>query len=289
MKITVGVKNIREAIFFLQNGADEIYFGFNKLKNNRTTRENFTCKRDVLKLLEISKEKNRKVLLAINEIIHEKDFKETLSIIEEFKKHGLGGIIVRDPAFLCYLKKKKFRFYCVLSTLANSFNFNALKFYVDLGISRVVLPMQLTFENAEKIINNSLNIETEIFCQPLYWGVNVDSKCFLPCPQTGRKEDSFLRDYPCLFKFKTSENYDFVMPMPNLSYLLGSFYDYYHGGVNYVKVARWSNFLRQADVFFKVKYLLELLRKKITREAFVAININTRPLNYGQTFTYKSI
>jgi len=291
MRITAGAKNPKEAVYYMENGADEIYFGLGRIRNNRLEKENFGSLKEITELLKEAGKRRKKAFMAVNEIVDEKDFPAILSLFSRLKERGLAGAIVRDPALLDYFKKKKFRFYFTLSTLANSFNLESLKFFAGLGVSRLVLPMQMTPENAGGILRNRWGVETEVFCQPLYWGVNLDSKCTLPCPQTGLARALKFNDYPCLFDFKKKDGGIFNMPMPGPEYLLSGFYDYYHGGADYVKVARWSNSARQADLFFKVRYLLKLLKKGIGRNAFVSagLRLNSKPLEYGQTFTFKPL
>jgi len=166
----------------------------------------------------------------------------------------------------------------------------ALEFFAGLGVSRVVLPMQMMPENAGRLVRNGLAIETEVFCQPFYYGVNVDFLCSLPCPQTGREKSARAEDFPCLLKFKHSQG-GFYMPMPGPDYMLAAFYDYYKAGVQYVKVARWPNSRRQMDLFWKVRRLLKLLDKGVSREAFIhhGRGVDSRPMQYGKSFTYKPI
>lgn len=78
------------------------------------------------------------------------------------------------------------------------------------------------------------------------------------------------------------------MPMPGPEELAAAFYDYYHGGANYVKVARWSNSLRQEDLFIKVKYMLKLLDKGIGRKMFLSavLNINAKPYRIWTNFYF---
>ncbi|MBP7796158.1 MAG: U32 family peptidase [Elusimicrobiales bacterium] len=290
MKITVGIKNTKEAEFFLKNGADELYFGFKALPNNRLDKENFSSKKDVLKLLNTVSGYKKHIFIAMNDFYSEKYFSDVLKLLIELKKYGLYGAIIKDPALLSYLNDKKFDFYFILSTLSNTFNYHSVKFYKSIGkINRVVLPMQMTAENAYNFLNNNDNIETEVFCQPFYWGVNIDSSCSLPCPQTGKRKTLKFSDYPCLFKYESNKG-DFYMPMPGPHYLLSTFYDYYTLGANYVKIARWPNTLRQIDLFLKVKYLLKLLNKGIKKKEFISLglDIDSKPIYYGQSFTFKS-
>jgi len=290
MKITVGVKSIRETEYFLDAGADEVYCGLLGLHNNRLPHENLTGPADVEKVIELARARGKKVFLAANEIVSEKEYAKTLRLLSGLREKGLSGLIVRDPALLAWLKKKKFRFYFTLSTLANCFNSKALAFFADLGVSRLVLPMQMMPENAAGLVKNRFGIDTEIFCQALYYGINVDSRCELPCPQTSEAEAGKFRDFTCLLPFKSPKG-TFFMPMPGPGYMLNAFYDYYKAGVGHLKVARWPNTLREADLFFKARYLVKLLEKGIKRELFIheGLRLDAKPLEYGKSFTYKPL
>lgn len=288
MKMTVGVKSFAEAEYFFSQGADEVYCGLVKIRNNRLPHENFSTPAAVEKVIALARKNGKKVFLAANEMVQEKDYAATLRLLSLLKDKGLSGAIVRDPALLAYFKKNKFRFYFTLSTLANCFNSGTLEFFADLGISRLVLPMQMMPENAEGLMKNKFGIATEIFCQALYYGINVDSLCSLPCPQTSEENSGKFRDFTCLLPFKNGRE-EFFMPMPGPDQMLNAFYGHYKAGAGHLKVARWPNTLRQADLFHKARYLLKLLEKGISRELFVheGRKLDTKPLEYGKSFTFK--
>ncbi|MEI7481998.1 MAG: U32 family peptidase [Elusimicrobiota bacterium] len=288
MKITVGVKSVKEAGYFLTSGADEVYCGLIGLHNNRLPRENLSGPGAVEEIIKLARARGKKVFVAANEIVHEKEYALTLRLLTDLKAKGLSGVIVRDPALLAYFKKNKFRFYFTLSTLANCFNSKALGFFADLGVSRLVLPMQMMPENSAGLVKNRFGIETEVFCQALYYGINVDSLCSLPCPQTGQHVKGGFRDFTCLLPFKNGAK-EFFMPMPGPDYMLNAFYDHYKSGIGHLKVARWPNTLRQIDLFHKARYLLKLLEKGISRKLFVheGRKLDAKPLEYGKSFTFK--
>jgi hypothetical protein len=290
MKITVGVKSRREAEYFLSNGADEIYCGLVSLRNNRLPRENFSGPEDLKPVLELARGTGRKVFVAVNELLRETDYPQTLRQLAALKEMGVNGAIVRDPALLAYFKKKKFKFYFTLSTLANCFNSKTLGFFAGLGLSRVVLPMQMMPENAEKLIKNRYGLDTEVFCQALYYGVNLDSLCTLPCPQTSENFSKRFTDFTCLLPYACGKD-TFRMPMPPPEYMFGAFYDYYHMGAGHAKVARWPNVLREIDLFLKIRKLVKLLDKNVSRKMFIheGLRLDAKPLQYGKSFTLKSL
>jgi hypothetical protein len=290
MKITAGVKSRREAEYFLLNGADEIYCGLAGLRNNRLPKENFSGPEDLSPVLDLARRAGKKVFIAVNELVREQEHPETLRLLASLKDMGAAGAILRDPALLAYFKRKKFKFYFTLSTLANCFNSETLGFFARLGLSRVVLPMQMMPENAEKLIKNRFGLDTEVFCQALYYGVNLDSLCTLPCPQTSDNFSGRFSDFTCLLPYSCGKS-TFRMPMPPPEYMLGAFYDYYRLGTGYAKVARWPNVLREIDLFQKVRMLVKLLDKGISRKLFVhkGLRLDSKPMKYGKSFTLKSL
>lgn len=290
MKLTVGVKSAAEARYFLDHGAHELYCGLAGLLNNRLPRENLAAPEGAGEIIDLARAGGARVFLAVNEIVPEKLYRPALRILAGLKERGLFGVILRDPAFLTWLKARKFRTYVTLSTLALCFNRGALEFFARLGIDRLVLPMQMTPENADYALKNRLGIETEVFCQRLYYGVNVDSMCFLPCPQTAEGQCRRLPDFTCLLPFRSAAGV-YRMPMPEPGYMLDAFYDFYKGGAGYVKIARWPNTDRQIDLFHKVRYLVKLLEKGASRKIFAheGLKLDTKPLQYGKSFTYRPV
>ncbi len=290
MKLTVGIKSAHEARYFLDHGAHELYCGLAGLLNNRLPRENLAAPVDAGEIIDLAVARRARVFLAINEIVPERLYRPALKILSGLKERGLFGIILRDPAFLSWLRARRFRTYVTLSTLALCFNGRALEFFARLGIDRLVLPMQMTPENAAYAMKNRLGIETEVFCQRLYYGVNVDSMCFLPCPQTAEDGARKFPDFTCLLPFRSAAG-EFRMPMPGPEYMMNAFYDFYKGGAGYVKIARWPNTDRQIDLFHKVRYLVKLLEKGASRKIFVheGLRLDSKPLQYGKSFDYRPV
>ncbi len=288
MRFTVGVKSAAEAEWFLDRGADELYCGLAGLMNNRLPKENLPGIEAAAGIVRMAAGRGARVFLAVNEILPAAMYGPALDTLAELRRKGLFGVILRDPAFLSRLRSRRSGLYVTLSTLALCFNRGALDFFAGLGVDRLVLPMQMTPENAGSLLKNRRGIETEVFCQSLYYGINVDSMCFLPCPQSADCDSRSFHDFTCLLPFSTPSG-EYRMPMPGPEYLLNAFYDFYHGGADYVKVARWPNTLRQADLFMKVRYLVKLLDKGATRKMFVheGLKIDSKPLEYGKSFAYR--
>jgi hypothetical protein len=289
MKITVGVRSVNEAEFFLSNGADEVYFGVRQLKNNRLPFESFSKFSEVERLLQLTKSRGKRAFLTVNDSLNPEEYGSFDRYLGKLADKGLYGVILKDPALISHVGKSGAGYYVVLSTVASCFNSAALEFFSGLGISRIVLSGQTLPENAQGLINNRFGIETEVFCHPLYYDLNVNQSCSLPCPQNGNVKSASYPDFTCLLPFRSPQG-RYLMPMPPPSYMLNAFYDYYKAGVGFLKVARWPNSARQADLFLKARYLLRLLEKGVSRKLFVHAGqrIDTKPLEYGNSFNCRS-
>lgn len=289
---TVGVRSLMEAEFFFSKGADEVYCGIPIIPNHGIKKENFTSKEEIIKTIKLARKLNKRVLIVANDIFPHSKFGEAINYLKELLDQGAHGVIIRDIAVLDYFKKKQIKTYFSLSTLSLCFNSSALKFFVDKGISRIVLPQHMSPREAEAIFKMKPSIEIEIFCYPVFYEVNINSMCSLKCPcsmEIVNKKKSI--PYTCHSEFKTNRGDTFIMPMPSNNYLLGIFYDFCKMGVDYVKIARGPNIREVIELYETTFYLTKLVEKGLSKKLFLAEGkkvIKNRQ-NYGKEYIYTSL
>jgi len=76
---------------------------------------------------------------------------------------GVDSFLIADPAFLIALRKANINAEIHLSTGTTVLNSEAVKFFQDLGVSRVTLERQLTLNEIREIVENISGIETCVF------------------------------------------------------------------------------------------------------------------------------
>lgn len=142
----------------LMYGADAVYIG--GAYSLRANASNFT-KEEIIKGLEYAHSMNKKVYITVNIAMHGKELGGILSYLKELDEIGVDAIIVSDPKIL-QLALENTDLEIHLSTQGSSLNKEALEFWKNEGISRVVLARECSKEDIEDMKNN-IDIELEVF------------------------------------------------------------------------------------------------------------------------------
>jgi len=286
MKVLVGVRSFKQAEFFLTRGADEVYCGLLDIPNHGMRAENFSGVDELHRTVEFAHSLGKKAFLVANDVFPAAAFDEAAGKVEALLEGGMDGVIIRDLAVLDHFKRRGMDAYFVLSTLGLCFNATTLKFFKERGISRIVLPQQLTPDEARPMFDRKLGLDIEMFCLPLFYEINLNALCSLSCPCSqeivpGKEPPK----YTCLSAIRC-EGGSYSMPMPDTGTLLGYFYDFYHMGANCMKVARGPNASEVVELFFKSVYLAKLLEKGLSREGFLfeGKRICASAQNYGKRY-----
>ncbi|MDP8230406.1 MAG: peptidase U32 family protein [Candidatus Gorgyraea atricola] len=162
----------------IKYGADSVYFGVRDL-NMRHSAENF----DLLELdkaMKLLHKNNRKGYLTLNTIIYNNELSKIRKILKKAKKAGVDAVIAWDMAVLKIAKELKLKVH--LSTQASVSNFSAVKFYSLLGVKRIVLARECSFEAIKDIIKSirkeKIGCEIETFIHGAMC-VSLSGRCFL--------------------------------------------------------------------------------------------------------------
>lgn len=291
MEMTVGIRTAEEAEYFLTRGADEVYCGLPEIPNHGIKAENFSSIKEIHRTIDLAHSLDKKAFLVANDIFPAAGFDKAVRTVAALVERGMDGVIIRDIAMLDYFKKKKIRTFFTLSTLALCFNRGAMDFFRERGVSRIVLPQQLSVEEAAPFFNNEQGIEIEIFCLPLFYEVNLNPLCTLWCPCNqeiipGKKP----RPFTCQSLLNNSGT-PFRMPLPDTRWLLSTLYDFYHLGADCMKVARGPNLKEVIEVFNNTVYLMKLLEKGISRELFIFEGSRAikEAQNYGKNYIFNAL
>ena len=140
-------------------GADAVYLGGN-LFSLRANASNFTF--DELKEgVEFAHGLGKKVYVAVNIVMHNKELKHILGYLKELDGIGVDAIIVSDPTIV-NLALKNTNLCVHLSTQASTANREAASFWKNLGVERIVLARECSRSDIADIIDN-VDVEIECF------------------------------------------------------------------------------------------------------------------------------
>ena len=204
-------------------GADAVYLGGKKF-NLRANTTNFTMD-EINEGVKFAHKHNAKVYVTVNMIFHEEDFDGLIEYLKELEKIKVDAIIVSDLFIIDLIKENNIKLDIHLSTQACVLNEEAVKFYQNEGVKRVVLARESNRESIKDIINKT-NMETEVFihgamctcysgrCMLSNYLTNRDSNRG-GCAQICRWNFDLYDEY----KTKITNNIDFSIAPKDLSLL----------------------------------------------------------------------
>ena len=141
-------------------GADAVYFGGQNF-GLRANAKNFNLE-EIKKATEYAHSLGKKVYVTVNIVFHDNDFAgldEYLKFLEEI---NVDSIIVSDIAVIKRVKELGLNLAMCLSTQASTMNSRAVKFWRDLGVTRVVLAREASREAIKRIKDTGIEVEAFI-------------------------------------------------------------------------------------------------------------------------------
>lgn len=175
MKLLSPVDKVEEVEKLIEAGANELYCGLltsdwhNKYIAGSINRRpgggaNFTTFDDLQSCVNIAHSQAIPVFLTLNEHYYTpKQYPFILDYVDKVIRIGVDALMVADLALLLTLRQMNVKTRIIISTGGTAFNSETVKFYHDLGASRIILPRHLTLEEINDIINNVTDIELETF------------------------------------------------------------------------------------------------------------------------------
>ena len=140
-------------------GADAVYVG-GPLFNLRANAINFSLN-ELIEGIEFAHKLNKKLYVTINIALHNKEIDGLKEYLINLDKIGVDAIIVSDPAVI-KLAKKNTNLNIHLSTQQSTLNYEAISYWKNQGVSRVVLGREVSKEDI-KLIREKVDIELETF------------------------------------------------------------------------------------------------------------------------------
>lgn len=137
-------------------GADAVYIGGN-LFGLRANAINFDNK-EIEEAVNIAHKLNKKIYVTVNIVLHNKEIKFLVDYLKELDRIGVDAIIVSDPAVIS-MAREHTNLEVHLSTQQSTLNYEAVKFFKDLGVTRIVLGRETSKEEIETIKKVGLEIE----------------------------------------------------------------------------------------------------------------------------------
>jgi U32 family peptidase len=146
--------------FAVHYGADAVYIGGQKY-GLRSNADNFTFE-EMKEGVEFAKKYGAKVFVATNIYAHNEDIEGLEHYLMQLQEAGIFAIIVADPVIIETAKRVAPKLEIHLSTQQSTMNWQAVKYWKDEGVHRVVLAREASMDDILEI-KRHVDIEIETF------------------------------------------------------------------------------------------------------------------------------
>ncbi|MHC2184002.1 MULTISPECIES: U32 family peptidase [unclassified Paenibacillus] len=146
--------------FAVHYGADAVYIGGQQY-GLRSNADNFTFE-EMREGVEFAEKYGAKVFVATNIFAHNEDLSGLEAYLKGIQDAGVHAIIVADPVIIETCRRAAPRLEIHLSTQQSTMNRQAVQFWKEDGVDRVVLAREATMEEIIEI-KQHVDIEIEVF------------------------------------------------------------------------------------------------------------------------------
>lgn len=194
-------------------GADAVYIGGEKY-SLRANAVNFTLD-EIKEGCSFAHKLGKKVYLTLNIVFHNEDMEGVEEYIRQVVDCGIDAFIVSDPFIISFIKSNFKNVEAHLSTQNSTSNYQAVEFFKEEGIDRVVLARELSKNEISEIINKT-GIDIEVFIHGAMCTC-YSGRCALSNYVTNRDANRGGCAQVCRFAFKTNEEKDFTMATKDIN------------------------------------------------------------------------
>ncbi|MFI2858428.1 U32 family peptidase [Paenibacillus sp. JSM ZJ436] len=152
--------NLEKLKFAVHYGADAVYIGGQKY-GLRSNADNFTFE-EMKEGVEFAQKYGAKVFVAANIYAHNEDIEGIEDYLRNLYEAGIAAIIAADPAIIEIAQRVVPDLEVHLSTQQSTLNWQAVQFWKEEGLPRVVLGRETSLQEIAEI-KNHVDIEIEAF------------------------------------------------------------------------------------------------------------------------------
>lgn len=193
------LKKLKTAFHF---GADAVYLG-GKSFSLRAFADNFTYD-DIKEGVQYAHALGKKVYVTANIFAKNGDIDSARDYFVFLESVGVDAVLISDIGLVCLCKECAPTLTIHLSTQANTTNLLAVKFWQSMGVKRVVLARELTFDEILEIHNAVPDMELEAFVHGAMC-MSFSGRCLLSSYFSGRSANRGECIQPCRWGYRISD------------------------------------------------------------------------------------
>lgn len=194
------LEKLRTALLY---GADAVYVGVEGLSLRAGSSE--MSMSDLDTGVKDAHAKGVKVYAAANTFSRDADLEKAKKMIPVLADTGVDALIVSEPGMLQLTKKIAPRLSIHLSTQANTTNIEAVRFWQEQGVKRIVLARELTLKEIGEISAAVPEMELEIFIHGAMC-MSYSGRCYLSAFRNRRSANEGDCSQPCRWEYLLYES-----------------------------------------------------------------------------------
>ena len=198
--------NVEKLKYAIKYGADAVYLGVVDF-SLRAMRKGELITLDNLKLaIDTARQMNAKAYLTLNIFAFNNDIKLLEQCMDRIVDSNPDALIISDPGIMRMAQKYMPKTDIHVSTQANILNYEAVKFWQDMGATRCILARELPIKDVAEIKQKVPEMELECFIHGAQC-VSFSGRCLLSDYMTNgeRKANSGNCSQPCRWSYKLLE------------------------------------------------------------------------------------
>lgn len=198
--------NLEKLEYAVRYGADAVYLGVVDFSLRAMRKGELITFENLKSAIDLAHKLGAKAYLTLNIFAFNKDIKHLIECIEIIKDANPDAILVSDFGFINILKKYMPDTPLHISTQTNILNYECVKFWRDMGASRVVLARELSIPEIAEIKQKVPDIELECFIHGAQC-VSYSGRCLLSDYFTNGERISNQGNccQPCRWSYKLVE------------------------------------------------------------------------------------
>ncbi len=180
-------------------GADAAYVG-GKNFSLRTFADNFS-REELTLAVKFAHEQGKKLYVTANIFARNPDFSELSDYFKFLESIDVDAVIISDPGVVYLAQKVAPKLLIHLSTQANTTNKYAVKFWSEIGVSRVILARELSLKEISEIKQFNPETELEAFVHGAMC-ISYSGRCLLSDYLDGRSSNRGACVQSCRWKYE---------------------------------------------------------------------------------------
>lgn len=187
----------------IEYGADAVYLGGDNF-GLRKASKNFSIEQ-IEEGIKYAHERGKKVYITLNIVPHNDDLKGLEEYVTKLHEIGTDAVIVSDPGMFSIIRRTAPDLEIHLSTQASVTNYETIMFWYELGIRRIVLARELSFEEIIEMVERlPKDLEIETFVHGAMC-MSYSGRCLISNYMTGRDANRGDCAHACRYKYSLVE------------------------------------------------------------------------------------